>query len=302
MVSFDPSRPDFAPYGLTCERWTPVPMRRPDRHNEVELNLVTRGELNYLLGGRKVSVPAGRLAVFWAGIPHQVLGATERRREYFVATLPLAWFLQCGLGDRLVRRVLHAQLVIDPAPPPRPADADVMGQWVDDLARRNDPERRRAVLLEMEARLRRLALHLPPYAPPAAGDTRHRRPTTRLRPPVAGDLTKAEQMACFVATHYTHPLRVDDIADAVGLHPNYAMSLFKRAFGATLVDYVAQHRVSHAQRLLATTDRAVLDVALDSGFGSVSRFNAVFRRACGCAPRAYRRAHGVQPADDARRG
>ena len=38
-LSFDPSRPDFAPYGLTCVHWRPSPMRRPDHHNEVELNI-----------------------------------------------------------------------------------------------------------------------------------------------------------------------------------------------------------------------------------------------------------------------
>ena len=29
-VSFDPNRPDFAPYGLTCVHWLPSPMLRPD--------------------------------------------------------------------------------------------------------------------------------------------------------------------------------------------------------------------------------------------------------------------------------
>lgn len=31
----------------------------------------------------------------------------------------------------------------------------------------------------------------------------------------------------------------------------------------TLVGYLTQYRVSHAQRLLATTDRKIVDIALD---------------------------------------
>ena len=54
MTSFDHARPDFAPYGFTCERWTARQMRRPDRHNEIEVNLLGEGPLTYLLGGRKV--------------------------------------------------------------------------------------------------------------------------------------------------------------------------------------------------------------------------------------------------------
>ena len=48
-------------------------MPRFDRHNEIELNLLESGRLVYLMGGRKVAVPAGRLTVFWAGVPHQIL-------------------------------------------------------------------------------------------------------------------------------------------------------------------------------------------------------------------------------------
>jgi transcriptional regulator GlxA family with amidase domain len=43
-----------------------------------------------------------------------------------------------------------------------------------------------------------------------------------------------------------------------------------------------QHRLFHARRLLATTDRKLLDIAMEreSGFGSASRFYESFTRAC----------------------
>ena len=39
------------------------------------------------------------------------------------------------------------------------------------------------------------------------------------------------------------------IGAAVGLHPNYAMNLFKKVFATTLTEYLTQQRLSHAQRL-----------------------------------------------------
>ena len=51
--------------------------------------------------------------------------------------------------------------------------------------------------------------------------------------------------------------------------------------------------ISHAQRLLAISDQKVLAIALDSGFGSVSRFNAAFKEACGCSPHQYRAEYRV---------
>jgi AraC-like DNA-binding protein len=100
-------------------------------------------------------------------------------------------------------------------------------------------------------------------------------------------------MACFIAQHYTERLTVQEISDFVRLHPNYAMNLFHRTFGTTLIDYLTQHRVSHAQRLLVTTDAKIADIAFHSGFCSISRFNDFFRRRCGCSPREYRATHSL---------
>ena len=109
-------------------------------------------------------------------------------------------------------------------------------------------------------------------------------------------LNKVEQMACFIAQNYTEKLTVQQIGEFVKLHPNYAMNLFQKTFGSTLINYLTQHRISHAQRLLATTTQTVTEIAFQSGFLSISRFNEAFRRACGCSPREYRKVHELEVA------
>jgi AraC-like DNA-binding protein len=284
VVRFDPDRPVFAPYGFTCVSWAPTPMRRPDRHNEIELNFLSSGWLTYLLGGRKVRIEAGHLTAFWAAIPHQIIGYGGET-EYDVATIPLAWFLHCKLPDHFVQALLRGQMVCAPDIERARRDRDLFADWEQDL-RSQEPGGTKAVLLEMEARLLRLALAC--HLSPPAQSTASRR---QGRPLSDTGLNKVEQMACFIAQRYTDRLTVDLIAAAVALHPNYAMNIFHKAFGTTLIDYVTQHRVSHSQRLLATSDLKVVDIAGESGFGSVSRFNDAFRRACGCSPREYRRQH-----------
>jgi AraC-like DNA-binding protein len=166
-------------------------------------------------------------------------------------------------------------------------DHDLFAQWEGDLTS-GRKDAREIVMLELEARLRRLAAQLPVSSRPA------KRPGQSLK---AGGLNKVEQMACLVAQRYTEPLTVTEISHAVRLHPNYAMNLFKKTFGTTLVDYLTRHRISHAQRLLATTDEKIVDVAFASGFSSISRFNEAFRRACGCTPRDYRVEHETSETD-----
>ena len=281
MTSFDPKRPDFAPYGFTCELWRPTPMSRPDRHNEIEINLLRSGSVTYLLGGRKVRVSANQLSAFWAAIPHQIL-SFEDTTEYFVVTLPLAWFLQCKLPEQLVQPLLHGEVITESIDDRARADIELLARWEQDFHESGE-SLRKAVLLELEARLLRLAVSMAP--------TEHRLPRQRHRAMSQAGLSKVEHMACFIAQRYTHALTVEEIGKVVGLHPNYAMGLFKKTFGITLVSYITQHRVSHAQRLLATTDSKIVDIALASGFTSTSRFNAAFSAECGCSPRAYRREH-----------
>jgi AraC family transcriptional regulator, melibiose operon regulatory protein len=280
MAQFDPHRPDFAPYGMSVEWWTPTLMQRPDRHNEIEMNYLERGSITYLLGGRKVMVEAGRLTAFWAAIPHQIISMTDTG-GYHVATIPLAWFLQWKLPTRLTEPILHGQMVAGRRERSNASDSRVFTQWRTDLAR-NTPEKRRVVLLEMQARLFRLALAMPTKA--VAGGSSG----PLVEYPA---LSKAEGMAGFLAKHYQEPIAAADIAQSVGLHPNYAMSLFKKVFATTLTHYLTQQRLSHAQRLLVTTNQKILQVALESGFGSVSRFNDAFHKAFGCTPRGYRQEH-----------
>lgn len=283
-VSFDPDRPDFTPYGFSCVHWKPSPMRRPDHHNEIEINLLLKGSVTYLLGGRKVRLEAASLNVFWAAIPHQIV-EFDKTTEYFVVTIPLAWFLQCKLADRFVQPLLRGEVLQEMLEAREPQDQQLFARWEDDL-QASDEELRHIVMLEMEARLRRMLGRLP--AKGFEGAPARKGCVTSLH---GGELNKVEQIACVIAQRYTEQLTVTEIGRSVGLHPNYAMGLFKKAFGTTLLDYLMHHRISHAQRLLATSDDKIVNVAFASGFNSISRFNEAFRRACGCTPRQYRTEH-----------
>lgn len=271
--------------GLRCWRGSPNRMGGSHWHNDVELNLVQTGSIQYLFGGAQVSVPAGSLAVFWGAIPHQLSGFEVDTTMSWL-TLPLPLFLQWQLPEALVRPVLHGSVVVTQDAARFAADVKQFEEWARDLVYKSDEaaERSRIALLEIEARLRRLAL-----IASQADENKDETLTSPVRV-LAGrtELSRVEQMTGFIAEHYQEPLEIVDIARAAGLHPNYAMTLFRRQFGLSLSTYLTQYRISHAQRLLATTNDSVLQIALASGFGSASRFYAVFKRVCGQSPGEYR--------------
>ncbi len=264
-------------------------MRQPDHHNEIQLNILVTGRLTYLVGGRTVTIRTGHLTVFWAAIPHQIIDF-DPATEYYVATIPLAWFLQSQMAEALVQPLMQGEVVEEPAERRGAMDAALFVQWAEDLRQRTTPLRE-IVAQEMRTRLQRLSLALT-HTRQAVGGRRPRK--TQM-----SALNKVEQMVCYIAQNYMDTLTAEDIGRACGLHPNSAMRLFKKTFGRTLVDHLTHHRIFHAKRLLATTDRKIVDIAFSSGFNSISRFNEAFRRACKCTPRTYRQSHETADALDA---
>ena len=241
------------------------------RHKEVELNWVASGEMTYLFGGARAVLGPGRLAAFWAAIPHRVTKLAPGTQFYCVH-LPLPLVLRWRLPGGLTERLLGGELVREP----EEADGDrrLFERWRQDMVD-PVPEARHVVHLELEARLCRLARRLALAGVPA---------------PCADErtLSKVEEMAGWIGEQYAEGITAADVARAAGLHPKYAMSLFRRHCGMTLGDYLTQQRLSQAQRLLVTTDMKIIDIAFAAGFGSVSRFYEAFTRTCGQSPRAYR--------------
>ena len=266
----DAFAPPLEHFGLAVWAGNVREMRGAHRHVELELNLITRGSVTYLFGGRRVKLEAGRLLVFWGALPHALTEHEPGTRCVWL-TLPLPLFLRFGLPETFSGSLLHGEALLEPCPG-ETDDLNLFGRWLKDGP---GGEEGRILELELEARLRRLALS---SGRRTASETPHE---TRTAPAAA--------LAAFVSEYYPEPLTLADVARAGGLSPTYAAGLFRRTFGMTVLEYLTQHRLAHAQRLLATTDRGVLEVALEAGFGSSSRFYAVFTRACGETPGAYRK-------------
>lgn len=279
MAFADDLNIDLATLGLTHDCFQPPLMRRAHRHNEIELNFLESGSMMYLFGGTRTIIKTGQLALFWAAVPHQLI-QVEASTLMHLITIPFASFLQWQLPDILTRQIVCGKFVLDPEERYRQTTLLQLKQWHDDL-HHGSPELRTIALLELEARLRRLALSLPPESErsPSEASTN----STSVH-----EVSKVEQMAAFIAAHYCEPIHVDQVAAAAHLHSGYAMTLFRKSFGLSILDYITQHRLAHAQRLLIMTSITASAIALEAGFGSVSQFYSAFKATCGMSPRAYR--------------
>ncbi|WP_176801307.1 helix-turn-helix domain-containing protein [Kriegella aquimaris] len=276
-MKFDEYRHDLKPYGLTCELWRPSLMKRPDRHNEIEINYLPECSITYLIHNRKFRVKKGSTMVFWALMPHQIV-EFDRDAPYYVITVPFSilheWKLPKAFLDVLFKGEMQA---ITHHFEDAEFDKKRFEKWTQELEQ-EDEEIYAACLLEFCAYLKRFAVKSL-----SAGQC-----LQKASPP---SINLVERIAMYIASKFTDPIKVCDVAKEVGVHPDYANTIFKKAFNCTISNYIMEQRVLYAQRKLAFSTESITSLAYQSGFNSISRFNAAFKKKNIMTPREYRKKH-----------
>lgn len=93
----------------------------------------------------------------------------------------------------------------------------------------------------------------------------------------------------YVNDHFTQSLTLDDVAHRFGFSKYHFARLFKEFTHSTFHQYLINLRISHAEALLANCELSVTDVALMSGFSSISTFNRLFKEQKLISPTTYRK-------------
>ncbi|OAS13793.1 response regulator transcription factor [Paenibacillus oryzisoli] len=73
-------------------------------------------------------------------------------------------------------------------------------------------------------------------------------------------------------------LKLQDIADAVHLSPNYLSYLFKKVMGTNIWDYVTKLRMEEGKRLILTTDKRRYEISEEIGYESPEHFSKIFKK------------------------
>lgn len=101
---------------------------------------------------------------------------------------------------------------------------------------------------------------------------------------------KIEEAMVASKLYLNSDLTLGDLAQAVGVMPNYVSQTLNETMGETFFDYINRKRIETAQVLLLESDRTAHDIAYDVGFNARSSFYKAFRRVTGVTPSQYRQA------------
>lgn len=92
----------------------------------------------------------------------------------------------------------------------------------------------------------------------------------------------------FILAHTSEPLRLRDVAEHVHVSIYYFCKSFKKATGMGFSEFLGRARVENAKHALANSALPIVEVAHQTGFGSLSQFNRTFHRYAGRSPKEYR--------------
>ncbi|MDQ0139038.1 GlxA family transcriptional regulator [Cupriavidus necator] len=93
--------------------------------------------------------------------------------------------------------------------------------------------------------------------------------------------------------HLAEPLTLDTLAEKAGMSRRNFTRRFKAKTGTTVTQWLLNHRLTAARRLLETTDKGVELVAALVGFGSAVSLRQHFTQALAVSPSAYRKQFGA---------
>ena len=92
-----------------------------------------------------------------------------------------------------------------------------------------------------------------------------------------------------IAEHYAEKLPLNLLADMIGTSVMTLSAMFVKTLGITPGKYILTTRLNAARQLLETTDKKLVDIALETGFCDHSHFVNAFKKDRGMTPGEYRR-------------
>lgn len=91
-----------------------------------------------------------------------------------------------------------------------------------------------------------------------------------------------------VEEHLSEDISIEDISRKLNISYYYMCHIFKSKYGVSVNTFRTQKRLEAAMRKLTDTDEKIADIAVSSGFNSISYFTETFTKTVGVSPTAFR--------------
>ena len=247
-------------------------------HGEIELFYVKEGSLIYRLPGKECLLEKGDIGFVNTNVLHLTMaaGGTQCIQQEH---LFMPRFVGGQAGDAIEEEYI-APLLRNAAadciriPADDPAAAFLREQLDRAFALYYDPCFGQEILIRncMSAIWLETARRAPSFVPM----------------PTQGDGQRIKTMLQYIDSHYSEPVRLEDIASAAQVGIREASRCFRRLLKMTAFEYLMQVRLERACGLLRSSKLSVTEIAIRCGFASPSYFGKMFRERVHESPSGFR--------------
>lgn len=105
--------------------------------------------------------------------------------------------------------------------------------------------------------------------------------------PMSEDRCRMLEIMDYIDANVANGISLQAVAKKAGLTESALSRQFARINGISFKQYVVEKKIQRAIFLLQTTNRTMIDIALDSGFDSISGFYSAFRKKTGTTPNKF---------------
>lgn len=99
---------------------------------------------------------------------------------------------------------------------------------------------------------------------------------------------RVQKVKQYIHDHYADQLRLDNLADLVGMSPVAFSRFFRQRTGRTLSEYIVEIRLGYAARMLVDSAKNISEICYECGFNNLSNFNRTFKAKRHYTPRDFR--------------
>jgi AraC family transcriptional regulator, arabinose operon regulatory protein len=103
----------------------------------------------------------------------------------------------------------------------------------------------------------------------------------------------AVRMKHYVEENALRQLKLEHVAEHIGLSVSRTVHLFKEHYGVSIMQYVHKIRLASAKELMLCSPMTLDQIAEAAGFGGYPYFHRVFKEHYGVSPGVYRKNQGI---------
>ncbi|MBO5196889.1 MAG: helix-turn-helix transcriptional regulator [Clostridia bacterium] len=251
-------------------------------HNAIELLYVNEGSFTTILGETEYYIEKGDLLLIRTGVIHRIFSGSEEKNSYYVIKIAPSLIFDFAVDSNASKYILNLKL--GEGKKCKWTKAELEGTQLKAITESIINEHSKDDYcsdIAIKSGCAQILMHI---LRETEGDGSSQA-VSEATDEVIRLIYKAIE---HIYNNFQRKVTALECSKAVGMSYSYFSRTFKSVTGKTFSEFLEDIRLDNAKKLLLTTDKAVAEIAFESGYNDTCYFIAEFRKKSGLTPKQFR--------------